>query len=193
MTPIAVRRAVPADAAGIARVHVRAWREAYTGRMPQSILDRLDEERLTRVRVELLLREQRHDEQRHDEQRRQEGDPAAPAETHTPGVHHPDATWVAVRGGEIVGWAASGASRDEPAPTPLELYAIYVLAAHHGSGAGQALLDAAVGDRPASLWMLEHNPRAQAFYARNGFRSDGGVKDDTRWGATISEVRLVRR
>lgn len=185
MTGVAVRRAVPADAAGIARVHVRAWHEAYTGRMPQRILDRLDEERLTRVRLELLQHEQRHDEQ--------QGAPAPPTAAHAPGVHHPGATWVAVRGGAIVGWAAGGPSRDDPAVTPLELYAIYVLAAHHGTGAGQALLDAAVGDGPASLWMLEHNPRAQAFYARNGFHPDGALTDDARWGATISEVRLVRR
>ena len=168
MTAVAVRRAVPADAAAIAHVHVRGWHEAYTGRMPQRILDRLDTARLTRVRSELLLREES-------------------------GADARGATWVAVSGGEVVGWASSGPSRDDPPATALELYAIYVLAASYGSGAGQRLLDAAVGDGPASLWVLDDNPRARAFYARNGFHPDGAAKDDTRWGDAIREVRLVRR
>ena len=88
----------------------------------------------------------------------------------------------------------AGASRDEDAACPVsgELYAIYVLAAHYGSGAGQALLDAAIGRAAASLWVLEDNPRARAFYERNGFRADGTVKDDDRWGEPVREVRLVR-
>ena len=45
----AVRRAVPGDAAGIGRVQVDAWPEAYTGRMPQSILDGRMHERATRT------------------------------------------------------------------------------------------------------------------------------------------------
>ncbi|SDQ45980.1 GNAT family N-acetyltransferase [Microbacterium sp. cf332] len=174
MTRPAVRRAVPADAAAIAHVHVQGWREAYTGRMPQRILDRLDVERLTRVRREVLVREQLI-----------AGAPDARS-------HDPGRTWVAVAGGEIVGFAVSGISRDDPRVAELELYAIYVLAAHHGTGAGQALLDVAIGDGPASLWVLDDNPRARAFYVRNGFRADGAVKDDSVWGETITEARLVR-
>jgi GNAT superfamily N-acetyltransferase len=181
VTAVAVRRAVPADAAAIARVHVVGWHEAYTGRMPQSILDRLDLDRLTRVRGELLGHEQRLDE-------RESAEPAVTERTHDLGR-----TWVAVISGTIVGFAVSGSSRDDPPAAALELYAIYVLAAHYGTGAGQALLDAALGDEPASLWVLADNPRARAFYARNGFRPDGAVKNDTSWGETISEVRLVRR
>ncbi|MGU3357723.1 N-acetyltransferase family protein [Microbacterium sp. M4A5_1d] len=183
MTAVAVRRAVPADAAAIARVHVRGWHEAYTGRMPQSILDRLDLDRLTRVRRELLGHEQRLDE-------RESSGAARP--NHTERTHDLGRTWVAVTGGSIVGFAVSGSSRDDPPVAPVELYAIYVLAAHHGTGAGQALLDAALGDESASLWVLADNARARAFYARNGFRPDGAEKDDTSWGESISEVRLVR-
>lgn len=38
-----------------------------------------------------------------------------------------------------------------------------VLASHYGSGAGQQLLDAAVGDGGAYLWIADENPRALAF------------------------------
>ncbi|MGZ0069074.1 N-acetyltransferase family protein [Microbacterium arborescens] len=185
MTAVAVRRAVPADAAAIARVHVRGWHEAYTGRMPQSILDRLDLDRLTRVRRELLGHEQRISD-------RVPPDAAGTENTGSQRTHDLGRTWVAVTGGSIVGFAVSGSSRDAPPVAPVELYAIYVLAAHHGTGAGQALLDAALGDERASLWVLDDNPRAHAFYARNGFRPDGAAKDDTSWGESISEVRLVR-
>ena len=43
-----VRRATVDDAAGIARVHVAAWREAYAGRMPADFLASLDVERRAR-------------------------------------------------------------------------------------------------------------------------------------------------
>lgn len=99
--------------------------------------------------------------------------------------------WVAEIGGEVAGFASTVPSRDENPPRELELAAIYLLAAHHGSGLGQALLDAAVADRPASLWVLDDNPRAQAFYRRNGFEPDGAEKLDERWG-NIREIRMVR-
>jgi GNAT superfamily N-acetyltransferase len=95
---------------------------------------------------------------------------------------------VAESDGEIVGLAAVHPSPEEPAPRPLELGMIYLLAAHQGSGAGQALLDAVLGDAPASLWVLEDNPRARAFYARNGFVPDGV---DRREDGSV-ELRLVR-
>ena len=61
----------------------------------------------------------------------------------------------------------------------------------HGSGTGQALLDAAVGDRPAFLWTAEDNPRAQAFYRRNGFIADGARKIEPEW-ENLAEIRMVR-
>ena len=82
-----------------------------------------------------------------------------------------------------------GACRD--GPRDLELWGIYLLAEYHGSGIGQALLDAAVGDRPASLWVAEDNPRARAFYSRNGFEPDGGRRVEEEWEHMVV-VRLVR-
>ena len=93
--------------------------------------------------------------------------------------------------GRVVGFARSGPSRDEPPVRPLELMTIYLLAAQHGSGLGQDLLDAIVGDRPASLWVAEENPRAIAFYRRNGFTPDGARQVLTSW-EDLAEIRLVR-
>ncbi|BDP43188.1 hypothetical protein DAETH_31570 [Deinococcus aetherius] len=40
MPPFLVRPATPADAPGIAHVHVTSWRETYPGRMPEDFLAR---------------------------------------------------------------------------------------------------------------------------------------------------------
>ncbi|MEO6942179.1 MAG: GNAT family N-acetyltransferase [Terrimesophilobacter sp.] len=99
--------------------------------------------------------------------------------------------WVAEVDGDIVGFASTAPPRDENPPRDVELATIYLLAAHQGSGLGQALLDAALGDRPASLWVLDENPRAIAFYRRNHFEADGAEKIDPTYG-NIREIRLVR-
>lgn len=62
------------------------------------------------------------------------------------------------------------------------------LADLHGTGAGQLLLDAVLGDSPALLWVAKDNPRARRFYARNGFAADGA--EEEAMGLTV--VRMVR-
>jgi ribosomal protein S18 acetylase RimI-like enzyme len=99
---------------------------------------------------------------------------------------------VAVLDGEIVGWASASAGRDADAPRDLELEGIYVLGAHHGSGVGQALLYAAIGDRQAYLWSAADNPRAQAFYRRNGFVDDGTRSEHPLAGHPVTIARFVR-
>jgi GNAT superfamily N-acetyltransferase len=161
-----VRPARLGDEAGIARVHVQGWHEAYTGRVPQSLLDRMDIARYTERWGSILS-----------------GATEGPA----------GRTWVAVSGDEIVGFSSSGPCRDpDRTLEDLELYGMYVLAAHYGTGAGAALLQAALGDAPASLWVLEDNPRAQAFYAKHGFAFDGALRADSRWGEVLHEVRMLR-
>jgi predicted GNAT family N-acyltransferase len=54
---------------------------------------------------------------------------------------------------------------------------------------GAALLNAVIDpSAPAALWVADPNPRAQAFYRKNGFIADGTVKieDDVR------DIRMVR-
>jgi GNAT superfamily N-acetyltransferase len=66
---------------------------------------------------------------------------------------------------------------------------LYVHAADHGTGAGQALLEAVV-DRvePTGLWVADPNPRAQAFYRKHGFAADGTAKVEDG----VREIRMVR-
>jgi ribosomal protein S18 acetylase RimI-like enzyme len=100
--------------------------------------------------------------------------------------------WVATEGTRVVGFAGSGAARDHDSPRPLELQSIYVLASHHGSGAGQRLLDAAVGTAAAYLWVADDNSRARAFYLRNGFHPDGAEDMHSLVGTPVLAIRMVR-
>ncbi|WP_344779768.1 GNAT family N-acetyltransferase [Microbacterium kribbense] len=72
-----------------------------------------------------------------------------------------------------------------------QLYAIYVFAAHYGTGVGQALFDQTLGGGAAMLWVAKENPRATAFYRRNGFRLDG-VEQIDPYTPIITDARMVR-
>ena len=105
-------------------------------------------------------------------------------------AEHDPARLLAVEAADIVGFAAPAASQDDDLDLR-QLCAIYVRRSHWGSGLGQRLIDAAIGDADAFLWVLRDNPRARAFYTRNGFRPDGVEKYDPFFDAV--EIRMVRR
>lgn len=96
--------------------------------------------------------------------------------------------------GAIVGFAwvgpGEGLNGEEP-PRERLLYAIYVLASQYGAGVGQALLDETLGTGPAMLWVAKENPRATAFYLRNGFHFDGTEQTDPH-APLITDARMVR-
>jgi ribosomal protein S18 acetylase RimI-like enzyme len=157
-----VRAAIPQDARAIGAVHMQCWREAYSHLVSERFLQQQTPEQAAERWAQAL---------------------GTPTEGRT--VH------VGTVDDRVVGFASSGPSRDEPPVRDLQLWAIYLLADHHGSGLGQRLLDAVLGDRPASLWMAKDNPRALAFYRRNGFAPDGMEKIEASW-ENLHEIRLVR-
>jgi len=66
---------------------------------------------------------------------------------------------VAERDDELVGIAMSGPAEDVTAPWARQLYVLYVYAAHHGTGAGRALLEAVLDpSAAAALWVADPNP-----------------------------------
>lgn len=66
---------------------------------------------------------------------------------------------------------------------------LYVLAEHHGSGAGAGLLDAVVrrASRP-TCGSPTPTPGAQALYRKHGFVPDGVTQVDDG----VPEIRMVR-
>lgn len=100
------------------------------------------------------------------------------------------ATTIAMMDGRVVG-LVSVAPLEVAAPLPAEeLRSLYVLADVWGKGIGRLLLDLALAERPAALWVFEGNERARRFSAHTGWRATGEVRVHD-WTA-IPEVRLVR-
>ncbi|MCL2516579.1 MAG: GNAT family N-acetyltransferase [Microbacteriaceae bacterium] len=156
---IIVRKASPEDVAGLARVHVQSWRETYRGQFPDAVLDAPDfADRRERMWTRVLS-----------------------------GAAGAASVAVAELDGRVVGLAWAGPAQGDDAPCDWQLYTLYLLAAHQGSGAGQRLIDAVLEDRASVLWVADPNPRAQAFYRRNGFVPDGATQ-----GERPREIRMVR-
>jgi ribosomal protein S18 acetylase RimI-like enzyme len=103
------------------------------------------------------------------------------------------AVFVAEEQGRVVAFGWAGESRE--AADEGELYAIYALPEAWGSGAGPALMDAALaslrdaGFREAILWVLEDNPRARRFYERHGWQTDGARREGGHLGVEVVEAR----
>jgi ribosomal protein S18 acetylase RimI-like enzyme len=169
VSAIVVRRAVEADAAAIAGIHVRGWRAAYRGLVPDTLLAGLSVERREHAWRGLIA-----------------------------AARGASVTLVGEVEGGIAGFCSVVApTRDEDAPPwTAEIAAIYVEPMRWRRGVGAALLEQALADlasddwRRTTLWVLALNDPAVAFYRRFGFAPDGASKDDAALGA--SEVRLVR-
>jgi len=150
------------DVPDLARVHVMTWRETYRGVMRDEVLD---DPGLVRRR-EHFWRAALTDERYRDTR-------AAVAELD----------------GRVVGVALAGPPLDDDATWTTQLYVLYTLAAVHGSGVGAALLAAVLDPQESvALWVADPNPRAQAFYRRQGFVPDGTTKVDDG----VHELRMVR-
>ena len=152
------------DCDEVGRVHMAVWRDAYSGLMPADYLAGLSDEACAATWRERALRPR-------------------DSSGRTLVVVGPD--------GHVAGFASAGPSRDEHPPTEWELYAVNLSAQVRGTGVADRLLDALVGDRDATLWVLEGNARARAFSARHGFVDEGGRSVHEPTGAV--ELRMVRR
>ncbi|MDI2034341.1 GNAT family N-acetyltransferase [Paenarthrobacter nitroguajacolicus] len=157
------RRATVDDAQAMAAMHFRSWQESYGHLLPREFFEKQE--------AGLPQRADRYREFI------AAGHPRMLA-------FDPD--------GELVGLGAAGEGRDDDRPGEVELFMLYTLERIHGRGVGQALVDALIGDGPAYLWVLDDNPRAQAFYRRNGFVPDGKRQlCDPSW-YSLPEHRMVR-
>jgi ribosomal protein S18 acetylase RimI-like enzyme len=170
--PARLRPARPADAESIEALRVRCWGTAYRGMIPDDFLDGLPAGLAARgvARARMLA------------------DPAAGGRQ-----------LVAAAATGVVGWAASGSSRDadRDRPSAGEIYACYVAPEWSGYGLGGRLLRrlltelAAEGRTEVALWVLAANERARRFYALHGFAPDGSQRS-LDLGGPVVEVRCVR-
>lgn len=172
---IEVRAETPEDCRAVAELHIRAWQVAYAGIVPAEVLAGFDVEARARWRRERLA------------------DPESPFRN-----------LVALDGGTVTGFVCFGPYRaQELDGAPLqpqhgEILAIYVHPDRWGTGAGDALLHAALAElaQPeVRLWALAENHRAMRFYARHGLHPDGtrAAYRPTGSDVDIPELRLTLR
>ena len=141
-----IRRALPTDAPGIARVDVESWRSTYVGLLPDDLLasyDYSERERARRIGIA------------------DESTITFVAEHKTDG---------------IVGFLSGGPARMDDMPYAGELYAIYLLERHQRQGTGRRLVAdlcawlLSQGLTSMYTWVLEDNP------SRRFYESLGGIE-----------------
>lgn len=158
-----IRTAAPADAAEIARVHVRSWQAAYRGLLSDAYLDGLrPEDRAARYRLG-------------------QTDPRQPS------------TIVIILDDLIRGFATFGPDPDLADHGSLFALYLEPEVWGRGLGRlliaeARARLRSLEFKR-ASLWVLVGNERAQRFYRMDGWTPDGTRREQQVWGVTVDEVR----
>lgn len=173
-----IRSGVVEDAAAIADVHIRSWRAAYRGIVPDDALASLNDERLTRIWADRLI-----------------------GEFTGPGA----GVLVAEREGAVVAFAGFAPVDDPEAPEGTErrvvdLGTFYSVPEVWGSGVNRGLAEAvhsAMTRGPfgeAVLWVLSANSRARRFYESRGWQDTGVEIEEGLLGGTITRpVSLYRR
>jgi ribosomal protein S18 acetylase RimI-like enzyme len=162
--PVVIRPAVAGDAGPMASAFIRAWRQAYPGVVPASVLDALDHAETTAWLAELITR-------------RAEGN-----------------TDVADQAGQVTGFVRYGTRPgDQAAGYIFGLY-VDPGSAGRGTGqallrqAEQQLRER--GCQTVSLNVFAANERARRLYARAGYEPDGSTRVEPQYQAT--EVGLVK-
>ena len=159
-----LRRATPADAAAVGHIHVESWKVAYRGIMPDDVIARTDLAYRTQFWAERIA----------------------------------DREWpvfMIEEDGQRVAFCQMVSSRDpdDDATRVGHITSIHVLPQLRGRGHGRMLMDHVLnefrrrGFAEVTLWVLEENRNARAFYEKYGFEPDGGTRRDPK--TEVSEVR----
>jgi ribosomal protein S18 acetylase RimI-like enzyme len=166
---ITLKRATPADAPELARIHVAAWHEAYRGIVPDSTLEQFTVEGRTERFREFLA------------------DPSA--ETYAAEAGSRIVGFLTIGGCRDTDVEHSGTG---------EIWGIYVSPTHWRRGIGRFLCEqgqSLLASRDfvaATLWVLEANLPARRFYESMGFKPDGAIKQ-MPLGTDLTAVRYRKR
>jgi GNAT superfamily N-acetyltransferase len=167
-----VRRAVPADAPGIAECIVGGWKTGYRGILPDDFLDGLTLQPRIVAWTNVL---------------------ETGGDGNTPG-------WIVDVDGRVAGFIGSGPARDPDVPAPAaEVYALYIRPGYWRLGIGRMLMDQFVqhwraqGATTQVLWVFEKNDRARRFYEAMGWQLDGARQELRLADSSAIEIRYRRR
>lgn len=167
-TRIKTRRAHPDDSAALARLHIASWRATYRDHLPQRYLNELSHSAWQRTWSARLADAQN--------------------------------CVILAEDTVVIGFVNIGASRDPDAtPETGEIYSIYLHPDHWRKGIGTRLHAEALqalasrGFTEVTLWVLEGNRSARAFYGTRGWFADGHSKVETRGEMDMIQVRYRLR
>jgi GNAT superfamily N-acetyltransferase len=152
-------------------LHVRSWRVAYRGIVPDAILDGMSIEGRREFWARAIAQAA--------------AEPSRQARI-----------WVVEAAGAVLGLATTRPCADEDAPPGTgELHSIYLAPEAWSRGLGSALLATAVDDlrrrgyTPLVLWVIEANGRGRRFYERAGWRPHGARQPIDFDGVAVDEIR----
>lgn len=148
-----IRQANQNDAAALAEILTRSWKEAYAHILPPAELkSAANTERYTAAFTVMAQN---------------------PANTF----------YIAHCGGIPCGMLLLCPARDTDLPGFAEIVALYTLQKYWGCGLGRMLAERALGEMQprytgAALWVFQNNIRARRFYEKSGFTPDGKQKQE---------------
>lgn len=167
MQSVTIRQAAREDTPAIARIVNASWRAAYTGIVPQDVLDALSDEK---KQAQLATGLERYPEMRY---------------------------YLLEADGVPVGAASLHPTRDEDLQNTAEFSFFYFLPQYWRGGYGTRLLahierEAKTHGYPyLCCWTLAENARAIAFYEKNGFRRDG-ARQSVTIGIPLEAIRFIK-
>ena len=159
-----LRRATPADAAAVGRIHVESWNVAYRGIMPDDVIAKTDLACRTRFWAERI------------------------ADRDWP-VFVIEEAGECVAFCQMI---PSRDPDDDPKHVG-HITSLHVLPWLRGKGLGRLLMNHVLGEfkkrgfLTVTLWVLEHNLPARGFYEQYGFRLDAATRRYPR--TEVPEVR----
>jgi GNAT superfamily N-acetyltransferase len=165
--PLQIVRATYDDLPDVAQIHVASWKQAYIGQVPQAHLDNLSPASRLRAWQEQFSN------------------------------RDISGLLIAKLDDTVAGFVCFGPARDQDRQDWGEIYAVYVLKEHWGSGIGYTLYrNASAGLRDkgfkrAYLWVLDTNHHAIAAYQRwGGLVERDRLKDHMIGGQPVKEISV---
>jgi ribosomal protein S18 acetylase RimI-like enzyme len=161
---MSIRRATPADAAAVARIHVESWQVAYRGIVADEVIARTDVAYRTQFWKDKI------------------------ADTEWPVFMIKEGRqYVAFC------QMTPSRDPDDDGSRVGHITSLHVLPPLRGRGHGRALVDHVVAEfrrrrfQAVTLWVLEANEPARRFYEKYGFKRDGGKRMSPN--ANVPEIR----
>ncbi|WP_130807919.1 GNAT family N-acetyltransferase [Senegalia massiliensis] len=162
-----IRWAKKEDSKDLSIIHSESWKTAYKNIVSDEVLDKIDVKKREDYFKQLLKEKKKE-------------------------------IAVMVLDNIVIGFITLGMNRDNDLDDAYgEIWGIYLLPRYWNKGFGSILMNWGInklydrGYKGISLWVLEENLNARAFYEKLGFTCDGVIKE-IKIEKILNEVRYIR-